>query len=220
LQQRRIDVCKNLPADHPLQPPVIEPIQFVPADAEGVDDHTWIDIANIDVSTSQPISQTQTAETFEPSIIQNLVDHYSGDLPEYESNLEKASDIASDEVMTESPQQHEPNQEMASSTNLDSILISEPVPELVVSKQLVPELSVPEQIILNQLSTNSSTEPSINDQPSFFNLAIQPVVPAKSNVPSPPTLFVDSTILADVCENIFQELNNLVQARNCNTPFS
>jgi len=27
-------------------------------------------------------------------------------------------------------------------------------------------------------------------------------------------LFLDSTIIADVCENIFQELNNLVQARN------
>jgi len=40
LQQRRIDVYKNLSADHSLQPPVIEPIQFVPADAKGVDDHT------------------------------------------------------------------------------------------------------------------------------------------------------------------------------------
>jgi len=29
-----------------------------------------------------------------------------------------------------------------------------------------------------------------------------------------PPFFLDSTILADVCENIFQELNNLVQARN------
>jgi len=27
-------------------------------------------------------------------------------------------------------------------------------------------------------------------------------------------MFLDSTILANVCENIFQELNNLVQARN------
>jgi len=36
--------------------------------------------------------------------------------------------------MTESPQQHEPNQEMTSSTNLDFVLISEPVPELVVSE--------------------------------------------------------------------------------------
>jgi len=33
LQQRRIDACKNLPADHPLQPPVIELIQSIHADA-------------------------------------------------------------------------------------------------------------------------------------------------------------------------------------------
>jgi len=45
-------------------------------------------------------------------------------------------------------------------------------------------------------------------------MAIQPIAPAKTNVPSPPTLFLDSTILAYVFENIFQELNNLVQARN------
>jgi len=41
----------------------------------------------------------------------------------------KASYIAFDEVMTESPQQHEPIQDMTSSTNLDFVLISEPVPE-------------------------------------------------------------------------------------------
>jgi len=46
--------------------------------------------------------------------------------------------------MTESPQQYEPIKEMTSSTNLDSALISEPVPELVV----------PKQIILNQQPTH------------------------------------------------------------------
>jgi len=40
MQQRRINACVRLPSDHPLQPPMIEPIQFVSADAEGVDDHT------------------------------------------------------------------------------------------------------------------------------------------------------------------------------------
>jgi len=107
MQQRRIYVWKNLPVDHPLQPPMIDPIQFVPADVEGVDDHTGTYIANIIVSSSQPISQTQTTQTTqtsEPSIIQNLVKHYSRELPEYETNLEKASNIELD-------------QEMASSTN-------------------------------------------------------------------------------------------------------
>jgi len=110
MQQRRIDVCKNLPVDHPLQPPMIDPIQFVPADAEGANDHTGTYIANIDVSSSQPNSPIQTAETHETSVIPDLITHYSGELPGYVSNLEKASDIASDEVMTESPQQREPNQ--------------------------------------------------------------------------------------------------------------
>jgi len=55
--------------------------------------------------------------------------------------------------MTESPQHHEPNQEMASSTNLNSVVISEPVHELVVPEQLVLELSVHEQVILNQQPT-------------------------------------------------------------------
>jgi len=124
--------------------------------------------------------------------------------------------------MTESPQQHEPNQEMASTTNLDSFLIPEPVPEQSVPELVDPEqpgseLSAPEQVINSQsTTTNTSTEPetSVNDQPSSSNLAIQPVAPAKTNVPSPPTLFLNSTILANVCEDIFQELNNLVQPRN------
>jgi len=216
MQQRIIDACKNVPANHPLQPPMIEPIQSILADAEGAVDYTGTDSANIDVASSHPNSPTQTTQTStqtsEPSIIQNLVNHYSGELPKYETNQEKASDIASDEVMTESPQQHAPNQEMASSTNIDFVLIPDLVPE-----QPVPKLVVPKKVIYNQSPiTNTITEPetSINDQPSSSNLAIQSCAPAKTNVPSPPTLFLDSTILADVCENIFQELNNLVQARN------
>jgi len=73
---------------------MIEPIQSIPADAEGADDHTGTYITNIDVSSSKPNSPTQTTqtstETSEPSIIQNLINHYSGELPEYETNQEKA----------------------------------------------------------------------------------------------------------------------------------
>jgi len=196
---------------------MIEPIQSLLADGEGVDDHTRTDPANINVSSFIPNSPTQITQTVEASIIPDLENHYAGELPSYVSNQEKASDIASDEVMTESPQQHEPNQQMASKTYLDSVLISEFVPELTVREQPVYELSAPKQVINNQPSTtNTPTEPetSVNDQPSSSNLAIQLVAPSKTNVPSPPTIFLDSSILASVCENIFQELNNLVQARN------
>ena len=71
--------------------------------------------------------------------------------------------------------------------------------------------SVPDQ----PLETNIQTAIPTNDQPSSSNLAIQVSTPPRTTkVPSPPTLFLNSSILADVCENIFQELNKLVQARN------
>jgi len=216
MQQRRINACVRLPADHPLQPLMIEPIQFVAADAEGVDDHTGSESANIDVSLSP--SQT-TTKTNEPSIIQGLINHYSGELPGYETNLERASDLAFDEVMTESPQQQALNSETTSLTCTDHVVEPEQThPEQDVPEQTVSEQYVLEQVIVNQSpATNSILEPEIatNDQPSSSNLAFQTCAPARTkNIPSPPTLFLDSTILENVCENIFQELNKLIEARN------
>jgi len=102
MQQRRINAC----VDHPLQPLMIEPLQFVPADAEIVDDQTGPESANHEVSLSPSKGTTQSSE---PSVLENLVNHYSGELPGYETNLERAFDLVSDEVMIESPQQQAPN---------------------------------------------------------------------------------------------------------------
>jgi len=180
MQQRRIDACINLPANHPLQPPMIEPIQFVPADAEGAVDHVGSDSANIDVSSSHPNSPTKTTETHEPSVIQGLINHYSGELPGYQSNLEKASDIISNEVMTEIPHQQTPNPEMTSSTNADYVVISDNIhPEPDIPEQDVPELSVPKQpcglLMFNFRFLTSQT--SIN---KLCNITFQPGPPKQS----------------------------------------
>jgi len=101
---------------------------------------------------------------------------------------------------------------MATSTKIDYV----PMHEILVPELTVPEHSASELTTNNQSTTSNIHEPEtfINDQPSSSNLAIQPVTPAKTNVPSPPTLFLHSIILANVCDSIFQELNILVQARN------
>jgi len=88
-----------------------------------------------------------------------------------------------------------------------------------VLEHTVPEQHVLDQVVVDHPSETNSiftkAEISTNDQPSSSNLAIQTRAPARTkNIPSPPTLFLDSTILADVCENKFQELNKLVGARN------
>jgi len=178
-------------------------------------------------------------------VLENLVNHYSGELSGVESNLEKAYEEASSEVASESPQQQAPNLQTASTTCPNVSVLEQTVPEQSVPEQFVPEhvpdhiesLSSFEQISEPEVSdmeveqsNSSSTEiltaapdepsetntptPTCTNNPESSNLAIQPCAPAKTNLPSPPTLFLDSTILADVCENIFQELNKLIQARN------
>jgi len=164
-------------------------------------------------------------------VLDNLVNHYSGELPGYEPNLEKASELASDEVMSESPLKQAPNLQMASLTCIDIVIhpghqpyhlnathsnISFGIALWNLAKR---RQTVPKQVFVDQpYETNTlfdEPEISTNDQPSSSNLAIQTCAPARTtNVRSPPTLFLDSTTLADVCENIFQELNKLVGARN------
>jgi len=224
LQQRCIDACKHLPVDHPLQPPVIEPIQFIPAAAEGGSDLVGPDLASeTNVSSKPNSSTTQNIEIPKSSILSNLEIHYSGEMPEYVSNSQIASHIAYDEVMTESPQHQTPNSPNNNSVPANEILVT----ELTVPEQTTSEQSASEQIASEQnaseltresqsTTTTNLHEPEhpINDQPSSSNLAIQPITPAKTYVLSPPTLFLNSTILSNVCESIFQELNCLIQARN------
>jgi len=66
MQQRRINVCKYLPVDHPLQPLVIEAIQFIPTAAEGGDDPVGADLASGSKLSSKPnspiIQNTYNAE--------------------------------------------------------------------------------------------------------------------------------------------------------------
>jgi len=49
-------------------------------------------------------------------VLDNLVNHYSRELLGYETNLEKASELASNEFISECPQQQVPNLQMASLT--------------------------------------------------------------------------------------------------------
>ena len=59
------------------------------------------------------------------------------------------------------------------------------------------------------------TEMTATNIPSSSTQALQTCIPIQtSNISSPPTLFLDSIILTDVCESIFTELNKLVKARN------
>ena len=167
----RVDACTRLAADHPLQPPMIECIQSIPADAEVVDEPEGSESANISTS-SHPKSTTQTTE---PSMLDDLVNQYSGELPSYEPNQEKASKVASDGVTSESPKQQAPNSQMASYTCTKIIIRPEQQPyhlnathsnisfgialrNLAKKIKPVPEQHVPEQVLDEQPESQTSID--------------------------------------------------------------
>jgi len=185
MSQMRLDICARLPGDDPLQPPMIEPLQSLPADVEGVDEPTVIESANLSES-SHPKPTTKASEPF---VLDDLVNHYSGELPGCELNQEKASEVASDGVTLESPQQKAPNLEMDSSTCTDIVIHPEHLPyhlnathsnisfgialrnlakkRQYVPKQPVPEQHVPEQVLVEQLK--SQTFNKLIFESNFFN---------------------------------------------------
>jgi len=218
--------------------------------------------ANHEVSSSShPKPTTQTSDQ---SVLVELANHYSCELPGFESNLERASEAASDEVTLESPQQQAPNLQMASNTCTDLIIhpVYQPYhlnathsnislgialrnlankyasshilfasehpfsfleqPTLVVQPLNVAPpseatfVSQPQHDQTSEPSTQMAvTENTATDLPSSSTQAIQTCTPIQTtNISSPPTLFLDSIILSDVCESIFTELNKLVKAWN------
>jgi hypothetical protein len=103
MAQMRVKICERLPANHPFQPPMIEPHRSIPVDAENLGEPAVSESSNQNVSSSShPTSSTHSSK---PSVLENLVNHYSGELPGVEPNLEKVSEVASSEVALESPQQ-------------------------------------------------------------------------------------------------------------------
>ena len=96
MSQMRIDVYNRLLPNHPMQPPMIEPLQTIPADAEGWSEQAEPELDNHVSSSSQPKPTTRTSD---PSVLEELANNYSGELPGFTPNSEKASEIASDEVI-------------------------------------------------------------------------------------------------------------------------
>jgi len=68
--------------------------------------------------------------------LENVVSHYSGELPEVEFVLQQAFEVASDEVASESPHQQTTNLETAST-------ISQIIPDHIESMSCTEEVSEP-----------------------------------------------------------------------------
>jgi hypothetical protein len=141
MSQRKSDFYNRFPANNPLKPPMIQPLNVVPADAEFIDEHIGSESSNPNASSSsQPSSTNQNLGI---SVLDNLVSHYSGELPEVKPTSQKASEVVSMEIASESPQHQAPNQQMTTSTSPEHV----PTPEHIAPEHIVPEQLASDHII-------------------------------------------------------------------------
>jgi len=157
-----------------MQPPMIEPLQTIPTDAEVGSEQAMPESGIPETSSSQPQPSTQTSD---PSVLDELANHYQGELPGFEPNLERASEIVSDEVNLESAQQQEPNLKMATNTCTELIIH----PEYQPYHLNATHSNISFGIALRKLANKKSSIPNLlasDDQPSSSTQPISVALPS------------------------------------------
>jgi hypothetical protein len=96
-----------------------------------------------------------------------MVSHYSGELPEVRQNSEKASEVVSMEIASESPQHQSPNQQMTTTTSPEQV-------STTFLEQIIPEYIVPEHYVPGQILTPSI--PETVSEPDFMTTSDAPNV--------------------------------------------
>jgi len=184
LSQMRIDVCNKLSTNHPMQPPMIEPLQTILVDAEFLNEQAVPEPNIPETSSSQPQPSTQTCEL----------------------NLEKASELASDEITLESPQQQEPNSEMATNTYTELIIHLEYQPYHLNATHSNISFGIALRKLTNKKSSTSNL-PASDDQPSSLENQIPVVQPISVAQPSTETTLNPAELEQMIIEHVVDEVS-------------
>jgi len=121
----------KLPPNHPLQRQTIQPLNMIAPD--------------------DPAEQTSTNQSDDNSVLNNFSSHLSGELPNVEINLQKASEVTNFVVASENQQQHTPESQKTPS-NSEQVTIT-------VLGQAFPEQRVPEHIVSEQTGSDHTSSP-------------------------------------------------------------
>jgi len=140
-------------------------------------------------SSSHPKATTQTSNQ---SVLVELANHYSGELPGFEPNPEKASELAFDEVTLESPQQQEPNSEMATNTFTELIIHSVYQPYHLNATHSNISLGIALRNLANKIASSHILFASENPSSEQSTLVVQPLNVA---LPSEATLFLNPNMI-------------------------
>jgi len=213
------DICNKFPADHPLQPPVITPLNMIPANNPQPSQTTQ----QTPLQEGQSSAAAEGSEDPEepntsdlphcdsPSNLFSLERHLGGEITKTPQKATKSVPKKIDLVNQQPPQpSHQTNPETTQTqtqtlTSSLQMTIPEPAVETVVTKSVLvtesePSVSIPDSEPTHNLPL------TINDQPSTSSPTIQ-------ILEQPPTNLLDSEFIEAELLKISKDMQNLVQLR-------
>jgi len=239
MSERRVEICNQLPANHPFQPPTIEPLQMILPDLVG----ETVVPASEQVAASEPSASatvpkhtiTKTLEKATKSVPQQI-ELVNQPEPVAETAVPEPVHVADSEqtvtVTVSEPNQQQPEQPLQPSPKQTIITtptqtqpenqhspqkaIPEPVVETVVSESV--QFTESEQTVAITISEpiQTPTQPSstaiTNDQPSSSSSTIQTL-----QQPLPPPNMLKSEFLDVELMAITYEVQRLVEQRRSPT---
>jgi len=200
MSERRVEFCNQLPANHPFQPPIIEPLQMILPDPVGetmVPGSEQVAASEPSASTTVPKHTiTKTSENATKSVPQQIKLVNQPELVAETAVLESVHVTDSEQTVTvteSEPNQQQTEQPHEPSTNQTNIstptpnqpenqnspqkAIPEPVVETIVSESVQVTESEQTMAITVSEPIQTTTQPSLtaitNDQPSSSSSIIQ-----------------------------------------------
>jgi len=196
LLQRHINVGQRQPEGHSAKPDFLNPIQSIALESEIPTTST----------SAEPQSQSKPAtQSSDPSILEELANHYEGELPSYRPNLERASETASEEVGSENPQQQEPNLQMASNTYTGLIIHPEHLSYHLNATHSNISFGIALRNLVNK-KTSTANLPASDDQPSSSENKILVVQPISVALPSTETTLNPAEPEQVIIEHVVDEV--------------
>jgi len=167
------------------------------------------DIPTTSTSTEPQSQPKPTTQSSDPSILEELVNHYEGELPSYKPNIERASETSSEEVGSESPHQQEPNLRMASNTCTELIIH----PEYLPYHLNAIHSNISFGIALRNLANKKTSTPKLHashNQPSLSEEQILVVQPISVALPSAETTLNPDEPEQMIIEHVVDEVPNQI----------
>jgi len=189
LIQRHIDVGQRLPEGHWGRPDFLNLIQSITHDSDIPTTSTLTD------PQSQPKLATQSSD---PSILEELANHYSSELPSFKPN----SKIAFEEVVSH---QQEPNSKIATNTYTELIIHPEYQPYHLNATHSNISFGIALRKLANKKSSTSNL-PTSDDQPSSSENQILVVQPISVAQPSTETTLNPAEPEQMIIEHVVNEV--------------